>query len=199
MSEAHVYENEDGKMRWVYEMPMGKSLFLLYEVWKVLGIAAGIVCIFLAILNTIEGNGLEALVSSIEMCIVVFLILLILSFPAYYIVTKANNGKYTVLFEMDEQGIDHIQIKTDMAKALDILTTFVGIKAGNPTTTAAGLLSASGNSLHSDFKKVKKVTAYKDKNLIKLNSGLIQNQVYADDAHFDYVYNYILKHCPNVK
>ena len=196
--EGHVFEKE-GKYSWVYELNMLKSFFLLFEVWKVLAMAGAIVGIFIALIGLIEGNGMDAVVYSVEMIALVLGILFVLSLPAYYIVTKANNGKYTVLFEMDEEGLDHTQIKTDMAKALDILTIGVGLAGGNRGAVSAGMLSATGGSLHSNFSKVVKVAAYPDKHLIRVNGKLIHNMVYADETHFDWVFGYIAEHCPKAK
>ena len=143
-----LFTDQSGKYRWVYELPMLKSFFLLFEVWKVLGLSAIAVASLMAGASLGQGGGLEGLLFSVEMGALVLGILMVLSIPAYYIVTKANNGKYTVLFEMDDSGIDHVQIKTTKAKALDRLIAFTGSVAKNRTTTAAGLLSASGGSLY---------------------------------------------------
>ncbi|MBQ6654115.1 MAG: hypothetical protein IJM79_01140 [Erysipelotrichaceae bacterium] len=194
-----VLQDFSGTYRWIYELPMLKSYFLLFEVWKVLGIAALIIAIFGSVVSLIDGDGLEGVKNSIEMIIVPLWILMVLSLPAYYIVTKANNGKYTVLFEMDEEGIDHIQIKTDKAKALELLTIFVGTAAKNRTTTAAGLLSASGGNLYSPFSKVRRIKAYPEKNLITLQGPFFRNQVYVDDQEFQFVYDYIVHHCEKAK
>ncbi len=198
-SEGHIFEDDNHKLTWVYELPMMKTFLLLFEVWKVIGIAGGIVALFMMIVGLFQGNGLDAILFPIEMIALVLGILLVLSIPAYYIVTKANNGKYTVLFEMDEEGVDHTQIKTDMAKALDILTIGVGLMGGNRSAVSAGTLSATGGSLHSKFSKVRKIKVNRKEHLIRLNGRVVSNMVYADDAHFDFIYNYIVKHCPNAK
>ena len=182
--------------RWVYELPMTKSFFLLFEVWKVLGVAACFVFVFNTIVTLCSGGNLSDIVYSIEMSIVVMLILMLLSLPAYWIVTKANNNKYTVLFEMDARGIEHTQIKTVKAKALDALEIFTGIALRSRTTTAAGFLSASGTSLYSKFSKVKRIKVYPEKNLIVLNGSIVNNQIYVEDKDFDFVKNFIIDHCP---
>ena len=137
------------------------------------------------------------MIFNMEMGALVFGIMFVLSIPAYYIVTKANNGKYTVLFEMDDSGIDHIQIKTDKAKALDLLVTFTGVATKSRTTTAAGMLSATGGSLYSRFSDVGRIRAYPKKHLITLSGRFMENQVYVDDEDFIKVYEYIVHHCPN--
>ena len=194
-----IFTDNSGKYRWVYELPMLRCFFLLFEVWKVLGMSAAVVALFMTIVSLIDGYGLQGLLFALESAAVPLGILLVLSLPAYWIVTRANNGKYTVLFEMDDSGIDHIQIKTDKAKALDLLTTFAGIAAGSRTTTASGMLSASGGSLYSRFSKVRKIRADRRNNRILVNGTLVRNQIYVDDGNYDFVINYIVSRCPQAK
>ena len=194
-----IFTDNSGKYRWVYELPMLKCFFLLFEVWKVLGMSAAVVALFMTIVSLIDGYGLQGLLFALESAAVPLGILLVLSLPAYWIVTRANNGNYTVLFEMDDSGIDHIQIKIDKAKALDILTTFAGIAAGSRTTTASGMLSASGGSLYSRFSKVRKIRADRRNNRILVNGTLVRNQIYVDDGNYDFVFDYIVSRCPQAK
>ena len=194
-----LIKEDDNKYRWVYEQPMLKSFFLLFEVWRVLFIAAAILALFLIIINLFAGNSLDGILYSIGMAALVGGIMVVLSIPSYYIVTKANNNKYTVLFEMDENGVDHTQIKTEAAKALEALTIMVGTAARNRTTVGSGILSAAGGSLYSDFSKVRKIKCMPEKNTIRLNGRFIRNQVYVEDEDFDFVSNFIIEHCPNAK
>ena len=184
-----------GKYRWIYEVPMLKSFFLLMEVWKVLGISAFLVFIIMSLIDLISGQGFAGILFSLEMCLLLLGIFLVLSLPAYYIVTKANNGKYTVLFEMDDSGIDHTQIKTDTG--LEGGAFYKAVK--NRTTTAAAVLSAAGTSLYSRYDKVRSIKALPEKNTILLNGRFIRNQIYAEDRYFDAVYDYIRRHCPNAE
>ncbi len=199
MGGRNLFRSEKGKYSWIYEMPMGRAFFLLAEVWKVLGIAAAAVAVITSLIGLVSGSGLEGILHSVGMAALVLGILLVLSIPAYYVVTKANNGMYTVLFEMDDDGVDHTQIKTDKAKALDILITAVGAYHRNPTTAGAGLLSAGGGSLYSRFSRVKKLVADKKNHLIRVNGALIRNMVYADDENFDFIYDFIASRCPGAK
>ena len=189
------FNNE--KYCWIYELPMGKSFFLLFEVWKVLLISVLLINLLLNLPMALIEHSLSSFVGMLEMSGLVLAILMVLSIPAYWIVIKANNGKYTVMFEMDEEGIDHLQIKTDKAKALDKLIVMAGTAAGNPTLTGSGLISSSGGSLYSRFSRVRKLVGYPKKNLIKVNGLLVHNQVYVEDENFDFVWSFIREHCPN--
>ena len=195
----HIVMDNKGKYRWVYELPMRKSFFLLFEVWKVLGFAALIVMLFGTVLTLFDGTGLSSALSFAGMIALVLGILFVLSVPAFYIVMKAGNGKYTVLFEMDDSGIDHIAIKTEATKALEILTVIAGMVGKAHGTTAAGMLSASGGSLYSRFANVRKIKADKSRNLIRVNGRLVHNMIYADDEDFDFVYDFIVDHCPQAE
>ena len=199
MPEERPAEDSEGVYRWVYELPMMKSFFLLFEVWRVLGLSAAIVIVIMLVMNLLSGNGLDGVTGAFTTGVIVLAILMVLSLPAYWIVTKANNGKYTVLFEMDEEGIDHTQIKTDKAKALEALTILAGTKTGNRTVTGAGVLSATGTSLYSRFSSVKKIKADPAKCLIRLYGKLIRNQVYTDPEHYEFVLGYITERCPQAE
>ena len=191
--------DSDGVCRWVYELPMAKSFFLLFEIWRVIILSAALIVIVMAVINLLSGNGLQGAADAVGMGLLVLAILMVLSLPAYWIVTKANNGKYTVLFEMDEEGIDHTQIKTDKAKALEALTVLAGKRTGNHTTAGAGMLSAAGTSLYTRFSDVRKIQADASKYLIQLKGKLIRNQVYADPEHYDLVLDYITSRCPQAE
>ena len=189
----------DGKYRWVYELPMKHSFFLLWEVWRVFGIIFGAIGLFMVITAIVSHDSLRAFISSLLVLFAVCGFLLLLSIPAYWLVTKANNGKYTVLFEMDGHGVDHIQIKTEKARALEILTMLGGRASRNPSVIGTGLIQAAGGSLYSSFADVKTIQAVPDQHLIRLNGRWKRNQIYADDEIFDEVSDFIKAHCINAQ
>ena len=189
----------DGKYRWVYELPMKHSFFLLGEVLRVFGITAGIVGLLFTIMAIISGDGFRSLFTSLLVLLGITAFLMVLSIPAYWLITKANNGKYTVLFEMDGYGVDHIQIKTEKARALEILTALAGRASRNPSVIGAGMIQAAGGSLYSSFADVRTIQAVPEKHLIRLNGRWKRNQVYADEETFDEIYEFITAHCINAR
>ena len=188
---------KDGTYRWIYELPMMKSFFLLFEVWRVLLIAA--IVPFLLMLLFTYGTFLERLRDTAITFGIVAGILFVLSIPAYWIVTRANNGKYTVLFEMDDTEISHSQIKTEKAEALSILTSLAGGVSGNMTVAGIGMLQLSGGSLTCRYEKVRLIKGIRRKHLIKVHTLLKRNQVYVKDSDFDFVFSYLKDHCPSAK
>lgn len=187
---------EDGKYRWVYELDMMKNSAVLGTLFKIFGF------IFLGIwvvANIAEGfsdvGGLTMIL------LLIFAGISVLVLLSYWIVAKMNGGKYCVLFTMDETGLMHTQLPRQFKKAqvAGWIAMLAGVLAGNPTTVGAGILAATRNSLISNFSKVRSIQADPGRNLIKVNSPLSKNQVYVDDAQFQFVLDFIRQHCPNAK
>ena len=116
----------------------------------------------------------------------------------YYIYALIMGGKYCVLFEMDEDGVLHKQMPKAVKKAqiISALTVLAGLASKNVTTTGVGILAASKTSTYSAFSSVTSIEVFRRRNLIKVNSPLNYNQVYAQDEDFDFVLNYIMQRIP---
>ena len=119
---------------------------------------------------------------------------------SYLIYAAVMGGSYIVEFEMDGKGISHRQIASQAKKARKIAaaTVVAGLAAGRVSTVAAGI-NSSRTEMYSDFSLVRKVKACPKRNTIKVNAPLSHNQVYALKEDFDFVKDYIISHCPNLK
>ena len=102
---------------------------------------------------------------------------------------------------MDEKRIVHKQepAQFDRARKVGFWAALIGIFAKRPSTAGAGALAASRNTSISDFDKVRRVKANRRQHLIKVNQTLERNQVYVTEEDFDFVLDFIRKHCPNAK
>ena len=189
----------DGKYRWAYEMNLLKNPTIFFTVLKVMMISVGIVWLF----GLVIGLGDMSLdyflfwTKLTGIMIGVFFVLTIIG----VLITAAILGKYVVLFEMDENEVVHIQMPRQVKKAevIGFITVLVGAMAKNPTTMGAGLLAASKSRSSSEFANVRRVKAYRKRNLIKVNQLFNKNQVYVADEDFDFVYNFIKSRCINAK
>ena len=184
----------DVKYRWVYEMGMFTNPTIFWTVLKVLGgvwIAIWIVELFV--------RGFDDFLPSLKMFVIVMGVIVAISFIGYLVVAIMYGGKYVVLFEMDEKEVSHIQMPRQYNKAqvMGWITAMAGLSSGSLSTAGAGMLAASKNSSTSVLANVRKVKAYRRRNLIKVNQLLNKYQVYASDADFDFVYNFLKTHCPN--
>ncbi len=190
----------DGKYRWVYEMDMMKNPTLLITVFKVLGLSFFIAWAIIILIVAIGGTTWETIWGITKVILILCAIFIPITFLAYLIVSAQNGRKYVVLFEMDEQGVLHRQLRKNVKrdKAIAWLTVLAGVTAGNWGAASAGFVSATHDSLYSDFGGVRSVKVKRKWITIKVNELLNKNQVYAADEDFDFVSQFIISHCPSV-
>ena len=95
-----------------------------------------------------------------------------------------------------ENGILHKQLPRQVkkAQAIGIVTALMGAASGNLTTIGVGLNASANTEMYSEFAKVRSVKPYPRRNLIKVNQTFGKNQVYADNADFSFVLDYIRSH-----
>ena len=191
----------DGKYRWVYELDMYKSPVIIKEVWRAMIVAGVIVLAILFAINIMDGDLMETLQFVAQAAAILFGIFLVLSIIGYLVFAYIIGGKYCVVFEMDEEGINHKQHdkhvkKSELAGAITVLA---GLAGGNLSTVGTGILAASRTSMLTYFDDVKELEILPKEHLICLNETLSRNQVYAEDEDFAFVANYIKSHCRNAK
>ncbi len=191
----------DGKYRWIYEFNMLKNPTIFFTVLNIFGVIILIQVFFIIIFGFKNGNSiLDSLKTSGSVALVMLGIFFVLTLLGYLVVAARYNWKYVVLFEMDNEGILHRQLKDQVkkAEALGWITALVGAAAGSLTATGAGILSATKKSSYSTFSAVRSVKPYRWLHVIKVNEPFCLNQVYVDED-FDFVLDFIRSHCPKVK
>ena len=189
----------DGKYRWIYHFDMLKNPVILFTTWRVLLMSGFIVWLFVNLIGLIGGGfDSKAFVGSTKMILLLTLFLCGLGIIAYFIIAGQYGWKYIVVFEMDENGITHRQMKQqfDRAKAAGFLTILAGLASGNITTVASCINSATRDSLCTDFNKVKKMKVSRRQNTIFVNAPFSHNQVYVKEEDMDLVVDYIKGHLP---
>ena len=193
----HITLGADGKYRWIYEYSLFKHPGLFFLIWKifffiVLGIFA-----FMFIISALQGDldGERAL-DTLKVFGYFVLGMTALVAISYLIYAAVMGGRYVVIFEMDENGVNHKQIDQQAKKARRIgeAATLIGALAGSRSAMAAGMNTRT--EMYTSFRSCGKVKAYKRKNLIKMREALSHNQVFAHPEDFDFVLNYILARIP---
>lgn len=192
----------DGKYRWIYPFNMWKNptiLFLIYKIffWIFVGIWA-----FMTILNICDnGWKWDKIWDNTWPILILMGVFSVIILLGYAIVAAMYGGKYTILFTMDEYGVNHEQIPEQAKKAqkLGAITAVAGVATGKPAMIGLGINSAARTSMYSNFASVRSVKRGRWGNVIKIREILSNNQVYVRDEDFDFVYNYIKEHCPRVK
>ena len=192
----------DGKYRWAYEMHLLKNPTIFLTVLKIMLIAIGIVWVFGLVVGLFQGDlDMDYFLFWTRLSGIMIGIFFGLAILAMLVVAAIFNGKYVVLFEMDEKQVTHIQMPRQVKKAevIGLITALVGLAAKNPTTIGTGLLSTAKSKSTSEFANVRWVKSRRWRNLIKVNQLLNKNQVYVADEDFDFVYDYIKSRCINAK
>ncbi len=203
-TDHHFYEfsdnivlGDDGIYRWTYGMRMWTNPTILITVWKVLFLGGMVPVLFVSLLELFEQGFSEALAVFIPMLLGMVAFVTVFALIAYLIVTMVNGGYYQIVFELNDQGLHHIQMKKQFKKnqVLAMLAILAGAAGGSPQVAGAGLLAGSKQSSYSDFKKVKKIVAVPRRHVIYVNESLNHNQVYVSKEDFDQVKSYIIAHC----
>lgn len=191
----------DGVIRWTYDMNMWKNPTLLITTAKVLLLAASVPVLLAVILALVESGIRESLHTLLVVSAYVFGIMLVLLAFAYPLIAILNGGKYCVVFEMDDEGVKHIQMEKQFSKSqvLSMLTVLAGMASGSPQTAGAGLLAGAKRSSYSSFSKVKTIVARPRRNVIFVNESLNRNQVYAAAADYTKILEHIVSRCPKAK
>ena len=199
----NIYLCPDGMYRWFYEFDMIRNPTILFTVWKVMLMAFVIVMVLINLINIASGDGL--FLPEWDDCKYAVLCFAILLGPlvviAYLVVAASYGWRYVALFEMNEEGVNHRQMKSqfDKTKAMGWVAVMAGIASGHISTIGAGVLAATRDSMYSDFSKVKSVIPKRGASVIKVNETLGRNQIYADGQDFDFVLDFIIRHTPQAK
>ncbi len=201
----NIYLCPDGKYRWIYEYKMLKNPAILITVMKVILLSYGIVMGFMVLLNLLGGDfrywNRSDFVSFFGGFLILLVVLLMLGVISYLILAAIYGWSYQVLLTMDEDGVELMQMQKDFQKsqAIGWLTAAAGIATGNIGRVGTGILTAARNSSSSEFQHVRKVKSVRMRHVIYVNQLLGHNQVYAEDADYEFVREFIVAHCPNAK
>lgn len=196
-----VRQYNDGKYRWVYEMPVLTNPVIFLTVLKVFGYIFGVsFIVFGTFIYAIHGDW-AGLWEMAKGYLIALGIIAVLNVLGVLVIAAMYNGKYIVMFEMDEHQIKHIQVSEQFRKAKKMgqINAFAGMMSGNFTLAGAGLLMASKDTSVSDYTKVRRVKPRRRMHVIKVNEFIEKNQIYVTDEDFDFVYEYIKSRCVNAK
>ncbi len=187
---------EDGKYRWAYEFSMMKNPVILLTVLKIFLLILLGMWLFFGLFGIKEHGFFMAFAVQAKELLIPAAILLVLSVVSYLILAGIYGWKYCVLFEMDENGIRHIQMdkQFEKAQAIGWLTAAGGALAGKAGTAGAGLLAAGKKEQYSDFSRVRHLRVLRAFHTIKLDAPFSHNQIYAGQEDFDFVLAYITEH-----
>ncbi len=190
---------EDGVYRWAYDLNLYKNPTILFVLWKIFGCIMGGMYLLLTLLSVGDhGFWFDGFLEQTKAFALLTLGILVLTLVGYLVYAVYIGGKYCVLFEMDEKGVRHTQIDKQFKKA-QVMSAISMLSAQNASGMGSAILAGTKSSMYSEWRVVRSVISYPRLNVIKVNGLLDKNQVYADDADFEFVKGYIVNHCKNAK
>lgn len=195
-------QHADGKFRWTYDFNLYRNPTILKVVWKIFFFILLGMFLLMLLLETVEGHFQNALAGLAPVFGGLVVGMFVLSSLGYLLYAALMGGKYSVIFEMDEVGVKHIQLTRQFEKAqlLSIISAMVGVASGRVSNVAPGFNAALKQSTFSAFKKVRSLTVDRRHEVIKLRtSDMVHNQIYVPQADFEWVLTYIQSHVSDVK
>ena len=193
---------EDGKYRWVRSLNLFTDLTVFFIVWKIFFVIILVIFTVIIIADAVSFSDFYTTRFFTNLKYFVFFVtgMTALSLLGYYLYSAMMGGKYTVEFTMDDKGILHSQIPSQAKKAKKIgaATALLGAASGNLTAAGVGM-NSQRTEMYSEFSKVRSVKCSRRKGLIKVNELLSHNQIYTAAEDFDFVKDYIISHCDNIK
>ena len=194
----NIQYSPDGKYCWAYEVPLMRNPVIFITVFKAICLTVIIVVLFAIIINLVNDEGLDSLLFTGKVMLIVSGVFFVLFLIGYIIFAAINGWKYVMIFEMDEQGILLRQLDRQVkrAKAIATLAVIAGLAGGNRGAVSAGVLSATHQEMYCEFGSVRSVKPKRGWHTIKVREMLTHHQVYAADEDFDFVFQFILSHCP---
>ncbi len=195
----NIWQGPDGVYRWTYEFDMLRNPTILFTVWKVLGIAFGIVYVFTLVIDLFQGviKSPADLWPASKVFAILLGVFFVISLISYAILAALYGWKYQVMFEMTDKYVKHDQMpkQFEKAEAIGIITALVGAAAGKPYMVGLGAHTAARSSKTSELATVEYLKPRPKRNTIHVNHLLDKNQVYAEDADFDFVEQFLREHC----
>ena len=198
-----VENNINESFSWKYDVNLFKDPTILVLIYKVLFLSC-IICFFLlsCIAMCDDGiDGLSDIIPDAKTLLIITLIVIGVGFVGYFLYAIIMGGKYSIMFTMDQKHIVHEQIpkQAKKSKKISFLLVLAGLLAKRPTSVGTGMITAEHTKTISNFEDVILVKAVRRFNMIKVNEKFTKNRVYVNSDDYDFVLDFIIKHCPNAQ
>lgn len=198
-----VENNINESFSWKYDVNLFKDPTILVLIYKVLFLSC-IICFFLVSCIAMCDDGIDGLsdiIPDTKTLLIITLIVIGVGFVGYFLYAVIMGGKYTIMFTMDQKHIVHEQIPKQAKKSqkISFLLVLAGLLAKRPTSVGTGMITAEHTKTISTFEDVILVKAVRRFNMIKVNEKFTKNRVYVNSDDYDFVLDFIIKHCPNAQ
>lgn len=195
-----IYQDENGAYHWIYRMHMLKNPTVPIMFIKVFGGIMGGIVLLMSMIHLVNDNP-EYIPDTLLLFLAITGGFILLFLIIWLIMAAARGGYYIIEHMMDENKVVYLSTPEEKKKMRGWATAafILGMASGDMTTMATGAALAGSERFDSDYTDVKSIQAVRRRDLIKVNNVLQRNTIYAAPHQYDFVYNYIVAHCPNAK
>lgn len=192
--------NKDIKpsISWEIEIGILNNMGVVGEVFKVLGIASAIPALLVFILWAADGFPKVGDLSGFGY----FLILIIITLGLTALLILAVGNKYPIRYELNSQGVTFITLAKRRKKNnfIALLLILLAGSKGNVSGVGTGVLAASRQDMHTNWRKVKKVVYHKKRKSIALiSSDMTKNILFCNEENVNEVINAVKLYCNKAK
>ncbi|WP_340819328.1 hypothetical protein [Methanolobus sp. WCC4] len=188
-------------LEWDIDVSILNNRFIMGEMIKVLGIAAGITAAFVLLISlpaildgTVTSNSSNARGMKYALILVGITFLLTALFIfAYY------GNRYSLSYTLDSKGVSTItrEEQRNRNHKLNFLIVIMGILARSPSAAGAGLLASSHQNQDVKWKKVRKAVFYPARNTITLSAGYGEKSiVFCTGENYSRTAEFARSNCP---
>ena len=190
----------DGGYTWRYDFPMLQKPDMIVSILMTLLLISSGLYVFLLIISFVYGN-MKDMEDFRKLTLVVLAVaagLLLLGVLAYLLLAAVYKGRFEYVYLMDRDGLCQTQTDRQLKanRTMGLLASAGGVSSGSLAATSAGLTAASRASVRLAFTKVKKIRPDRKRNYIDLRQTIQSMKVYAGDADFEFVKDFIIRSCP---
>ena len=195
-----IYRDADGAYHWFYRMNMRKNYTVPIAFFKVMGLVGGLLGALMCIIH-LANDDVDYIPTTLLLILACFGGLCLLFVIVWLCMAAARGGWYIVEHMMNERKVVYLSTPEEARKMRQVgaLNFVLGAATGDLTALGLGSGEWAGERFDSDYADVKSIQAVRRRDLIKVNNLLQRNTIYAAPHQFDFVYNYIVAHCPNAK
>ena len=188
-----VVKCDDGVYRWLYDLDFRKNPSVLYTVIFAVTLCYLLPLVILAVIFAIDGMFLQAMQDILPIYLLCGLALVVITACCYVGIGIYYKWTFSFMYEMDEEGIMFRRIGSDAEKteAIGNLGMLTGMMTGNIGLIGSGMNMSLNQGSYSRFSKVYTVKACPERDLIKVNSFFLFNQVYVNPDDYGFVLEYI--------
>lgn len=192
--------DKEKTIEWDIDVSILNNRFIMRELMKVLGIAAGITAAIVLLISlpaildgTVSSNSSNA--RGIKYALILVSITFLLT--ALFILAYYGN-RYSLSYTIDSKGVSTItrEDQKNRNNKLNFLIVIIGILARSPSAAGAGFLASSHQNQNVSWKKVRKAVFYPDKSTITLSTGYGEKSiVFCTDENYSRIAEFARHNC----